>query len=92
MDRITEETVSSLQAQIAVQHLVLLSLVKTHPYPNQLLEKWRAVLADSTECKSALPSTSRESDLVRERCDHFAEEWTVQLVDVAVDHLSQKPT
>lgn len=91
MDRNTEEAISSLQAQIAIQHLMLLSLVKTHPYPNQLLETWRSVLADCVECKSALPSTSRESDLVRERCEHFAEEWTAQLVDVAVDRSSQKP-
>lgn len=81
MDRNTEEAVSSLQAQVSVQHLMLLTLVKTHPDPDALLEQWRAVLADSIECKSALPSTSRRSDLVRERCENFATEWTALLVD-----------
>jgi len=84
MDRITEEAVSSLQAQVSVQHLVLLALLRTHPDPAALLEKWRAVLADAVECNSSLPSTSRKSDLVRERCERFAEEWTAVLVDETV--------
>lgn len=84
MDRIIEEAVSSLQAQLSVQHLVLLALIRTHPEPTKLLEQWRNVLADATDCKSSLPSTSRGSDLVRERCEHFAEEWTAALVDETV--------
>lgn len=84
MDRITEEAVSSLQAQLSVQHLVLLALIRTHPDPATLLKQWRTVLADAADCKSSLPSTSRRSDLVRERCEHFAEEWTAVLVDETV--------
>lgn len=85
MDRNTEEAVSSLQAQVSIQHLVLLSLIKTHPEPASILKQWQSVLADAVECKSALPSTSRSSELVRERCEHFAEEWTAHLVDATVD-------
>lgn len=81
MDRITEEAVSSLQAQVSIQHLVLLAMLGTHPDPEALLKQWRALLADSIECKSAIPSTSRQSDLVRERCENFATEWTAVLVD-----------
>lgn len=84
MDRIAEEAWSSLQAQVSVQHLVLLALVRTHPDPAALLKQWRAVLADAIDCKSSLPSTSRGSELVRERCGHFAEEWTALLVDEAL--------
>jgi hypothetical protein len=91
MDRITEEAISSLQAQVSVQHLVLLTMIKTHPEPAGLLQEWRRVLADSIDCNSALPSTSRHSDLVRERCENFAEEWTAQLVDAAVDSSTNKP-
>ena len=92
MDRITtEEAISSLQAQVSVQHLVLLTMIKTHPEPVGLLQEWRRILADSINCKSALPSTSRHSDLVRERCETFAEEWTAQLVDAAVDNSTNKP-
>ena len=84
MDRNTEEAVASLQAQVSVQHLVLLTLLRTHPDPAGVLKQWRSVLADASECRSALPSTSRKSDLVQERCDLFAEEWTALLVDEAV--------
>ncbi|UJB19167.1 MULTISPECIES: hypothetical protein [Lysobacter] len=91
MDRTTEEAISSLQAQVSVQHLVLLSVIKAHPQPAALLQEWHRVRADAIDCKSAIPSTSRHSELVRERCENFAEEWTAQLVDAAVDSSTHKP-
>jgi hypothetical protein len=91
MNRTTEEAISSLQAQVSIQHLVLLAMIKTHPEPAVLLQEWRRVLTDSIDCKSAIPSTSRHSELVRERCENFAEEWTAQLVDAAVDRSTNKP-
>jgi len=90
MDRNTEEAVSSLQAQVSVQHLALLGLLRTHPEPAAVLQQWRLLSADALACKSALPSTSRHSELVRERCEHFAEEWTAQLADEAVDRVNGK--
>jgi hypothetical protein len=84
MDRITEEMLCSLQAQVAMQHLMLLALVKTHPDPDKVLAMWRTALADAVDCKSAVPSTCRHSDLVRERCADFSEQWTALLVEEAV--------
>ena len=81
MERIVEEAIASLQAQLAAQQLMLLSLVKNHPQPAAVLEQWRGLWCDAAERKSALPRTSRHSDLVRERCEDFAEQWTAQLIE-----------
>ena len=88
MDRITEEAIASLQAQVAIQHLVLLSLVRSHPDPPAVLAQWRSLLADAGERRSGLPSTGRRSELVGECCERFAEVWTAQLVDESVNRAS----
>lgn len=90
MDRITEEMLSSLQAQVAMQHLMLLALVKAHPDPARVLAMWQSALADAVDCKSAVPSTCRHSDLIRERCADFSEQWTALLVDEAVVRSSRR--
>ena len=80
-----------VQAQVAVQHLVLQSLVHSHPQPDALLEQWRRLRADRVAQAYALPADARSSDWLSQHMQVFAEDWTAELVDAVArmtGHLS----
>ena len=80
-----------VQAQVAVQHLVLQSLVHSHPQPDLLLEQWRRLRADRVAQAYSLPADARSSDWLSQHMQVFAEDWTAELIDVIarrVGHLS----
>lgn len=79
-----------LQAQVAVQQLLLQSLVQSHPQPDELLRQWRRLRADRVAGAYALPADARSSDWLSQHIQVFAEDWTAELVDVIArtrDHL-----
>lgn len=61
----------------------LRALMRTHPDPAQLLDAWRGMLGDST-AESMIPSSTWRSETLTERCQAFAEDWTAELVELAV--------
>ena len=71
-----------IQAQVAVQNLVLQSLVHSHPQPDLLLQQWRRLRADRVAQSYALPADARSSDWLSQHMQVFAEDWTAELVDV----------
>ena len=80
-----------IQAQVAVQNLVLQSLVHSHPQPDLLLQQWRRLRADRVAQSYALPADARSSDWLSQHMQVFAEDWTAELVEViaprGADHL-----
>ena len=76
------EEVAFLQAQLAVQHLVLQSLAHSHPRPDLMLQHWRRLRADRVAAAYALPADARASDWLSQQIQVFAEDWTAELVDV----------
>lgn len=71
-----------VQAQVAVQHLLLQSLVHSHPQAKELLLHWRRLRADRVAEAYALPADARSSDWLSQHMQVFAEDWTAELVDV----------
>jgi hypothetical protein len=71
-----------VQAQVAVQHLVLQSLLHSHPQPDVLLQQWRRLRADCVAQTFPLPADARSSDWLSQHMQVFAEDWTAELVDV----------
>jgi hypothetical protein len=84
MERSTEEALCSLQAQLHVHRLALQTLVRTHPAPDQLLTAWQTVLAQSPSYVPLAPTDVRHSDLLQEQCRAYIEDWTADLVEIAV--------
>ncbi|MBU8977777.1 hypothetical protein JI752_016640 [Lysobacter sp. MMG2] len=85
MDRSTEETVCSLQAQVHVQGLALRALAATHPDPAALLAAWRQGLDDATCGPVAV--RERDSTYLGELCRVRAEDWTAELVELTLPKL-----
>lgn len=83
MDRTTEEILCDVQAQMHVMRAGLRALVQTHPDPAQLLQVWRQTLGGSAT-GSVIPLSAWQSETLAERCQTFAEDWTAELVELAV--------
>jgi hypothetical protein len=86
MDRVTEEALCDLQAQVYVLRQALRAMLRTHPDPSAALASWKAVLADASITRPVVPSYARGSDYIADRCQAFGEDWTAELVDFAVSH------
>lgn len=86
MDRNTEETMCSLQAQVHVQGLALRALVATHPDPSASLAAWRNVLADAES--SPIAVRERDNAYLGELCRVREEDWTAELVELTLPKLS----
>ena len=84
MDRATEDAICDLQAQVSVLHAVLRTVARTHPDPGRLLATWREVLAETTASNPAGSTEARDSASVAERYGSLAEDWTAELVELAV--------
>lgn len=84
MDRETEESICSLQAQLYTQQIALRALARTHGDPVELLAAWRAALEEAATINPPLSSQDRHSDHLAEQIRTFSEEWTAELVELAV--------
>lgn len=84
MDRETEETLCALQAQVYAQGVALRALARTQPDPAALLAAWREALVDAATCAPPVPAHARNSDYFAERVRAFTEDWTAELVELAV--------
>jgi hypothetical protein len=78
-----EETLAMLQAQGAVQQMMIRALLRMQPDPMALLAAWREVRGDGGQVASALPSDARHSRWLAEQMQCFAEDWTAELADLA---------
>lgn len=76
MDNWREE-LAAIKARLAVQHLALRALVRSHPDPAAVLDEWRKLRADSVAAAYALPSDMRE--WLNQQVHALAEEWTEEL-------------
>jgi hypothetical protein len=83
MDRVIEDALCDLQAQVHVQCIAMRALARTHPDPGQLLAAWRDALADAV-ANGPVDLHARRSAVLAERCRTFAEDWTAELVELAV--------
>lgn len=81
MDKLRDE-LAILQAQLAVQHMVLRALMHSHPNPGDLLQQWRRLRADRVAAAYSLPANVRSSEWLSQHVQTFAEDWTAELVDV----------
>jgi hypothetical protein len=90
MDRITEESLCSLQAQVHVQEVVLRALVATHPNPSALLAAWQQCLADAGS--GPIAANARDSAYLAEHCRVRAEDWTAELVELTLPSLASDET
>lgn len=91
MDKWHDE-LAILQAQVAVQHLLLQSMVHSHPRPDELLQQWRRLRADRVAEAYAVTADARSSDWLSQHIQVFAEDWTAELVDAiarGTDHVSE---
>lgn len=84
MDRETEESICDLQAQLYAQHIAMRALVRSHPAPVELLAAWRAALNEAATINPAAPAHARNSDYLADQVCAYSEEWTAELVDLAV--------
>jgi hypothetical protein len=87
-----EETLALLQAQCAVHHLVLKTLIRRDPDPLALLATWREIRNDAGITRSLLPADTRHSRWLAEQIESFAEEGTAELADLATDASPQIQT
>ncbi len=84
MDRETEEALCGIQAQLYAQRIALRALARTHPNPAALLTAWREALTEAATCSPVAPAHSRDSAYLAEQVRVFAEDWTAELVELAV--------
>lgn len=84
MDRETEEMLCSIQAQLFAQRVALRALARTHPDPVGLLTAWREALAEAATKGSVIPVHARNSDYLAEQARAFSEDFTAELVELAV--------
>ena len=92
MDRETEEALCNLQAQLYAQRIALRSLARTHPDPVGLLAAWREALSEAASRSPALPAHTRNSEYLADQVRVFAEDWTAELVELAVPAPGALPT
>lgn len=84
MDRETDEALCSLQAQLYAQRIALRALARTHPDPAGVLAAWRVALIETATCSPVLPAPTRNSAYLADQVRVFAEDWTAELVELAV--------
>lgn len=84
MERETEETICALQAQLYTQQIALRALARAHGDPVELLAAWRAALIEAATTNPALPAQARESTYLAEQIRSCSEDWTAELVELAV--------
>lgn len=84
MDRETEETLCGIQAQLYAQRIALRALARTHPAPADMLAAWREALIEAATCSPVVPRHARDSDYLAEQLRAFTEDWTAELVELAV--------
>lgn len=84
MDRETEEALCALQAQLYAQRIALRALARTHPDPAAVLAAWREALIEAATCSPVVPAHTRNSEYLAEQLRAFAEDWTAELVELAV--------
>ena len=84
MDPTTEETLASLEAQVAVFRMALRAYARAHPDPAALLAAWREVRAEDALDQYTTHVPHRRTPMVGERIQAFAEDWTAELVDNTV--------
>ena len=92
MDRETEEALCGIQAQVYAQRIALRALVRTHPDPTRLLATWREAMTEAATCSPVVPAHIRDSDYLAEHVRAFAEDWTAELVELAVPTPGALPT
>jgi hypothetical protein len=85
-----EETLALLQAQCAVQNLVLKTLIHRDRDPLALLGAWREIRTDAATARSLLPADARHSRWLAEQIESFTEAWTAELADLAIDATPQQ--
>jgi hypothetical protein len=69
---------------VSVLHAVLRTLARTHPDPARLLATWREALAETMASGPPGSTEARDSASVAERYRSLAEDWTAELVELAV--------
>lgn len=84
MDRETEEALCGIQAQLYTQRLALRALARAHPDPVGVLAAWREALIEAATCSPVLPAHTRNSDCLADHMGVFTEDWTAELVELAV--------
>ncbi|MGH8075887.1 MAG: hypothetical protein ACREPE_00985 [Lysobacter sp.] len=84
MDRETEEAFCSKKAQVNAQRIALRALARTHPEPIAMLAAWREALVEAATCSPATLAPARNSEYLAEQVRAFAEDWTAELVELAV--------
>jgi hypothetical protein len=84
MDRETEEALCGVQAQLDALRIAMRALARTHPDPIALLAAWREALTEAATCSPVTPAHTRNSAYLDEQIRAFAEDWTAELVELAV--------
>ena len=92
MDRETEEALCGIQAQVSAQRIALRALLRTHPDPVGLLAAWREALTEAATPSPVVPANTRNSEYLAEQVRAFAEDWTAELVELAVPAPGALPT
>lgn len=64
MDRLTDEALCDLQAQVLVLRMALRALIRTHPDPEACLAAWRTTVSDTSSGPAVLPVYARGSEYV----------------------------
>ena len=88
---LSHENLAILQAQVAVQNLMLQALMHSHPEPETVLQHWRRLRADRVAAAYTLPADVRNSDWLSEHIQTFADDWTAELVE-AVTRQGERAT
>ena len=92
MERETEEALCGIQAQVYAQRIALRALLRSHPDPVGLLAAWRETMAEAATCNPVVPAHTRDSDYLAEQIRAVAEDWTAELVELAVPAPGALPT
>ena len=92
MDRETEEALCDIQGQLYAQRIALRALARTHPDPAGLLAAWREALIEAATSSPVAPAHVRSSAYLADQLRVFAEDWTAELVELAVPAPGALPT
>lgn len=84
MERAIEEMLCDVQAQLYATRVALRALARTHPDPAALLASWREAMREAATCNPVAPSDSRGSSYLADQMTACAEDWTAELVELAV--------
>ena len=84
MNPMTEEALCEVQAQLYALRIVVRAIVRTHPDPAVLLSAWRDAVAEAATSNPVAPAGWRSSDHLAERMGAITEDWTAELIELAV--------